>query len=239
MKRKMIPWVFLLILIFSTVSTIAQEESEEKGGKFDLGADLVSRYVWRGTDFGNSPAIQPWASYSNWGFTLGAWGSYSTNSNSMQEADFFLSYDIKEVVTLTVTDYFFPNGKSSGNKYFEYDFDSTSHVFEVNATFNGVKKIPVTFSFNYNFMGADKDNGLYMELGYGNTFKSIDYNVFLGGGSGSYYLYEETDNFGIVNLGLTLSKAINITDSYSIPISTSIIFNPNAQGVYFVFGISL
>jgi hypothetical protein len=227
---------FMLLFIFISPSGIAQEE----GGKFDLGADIYSRYIWRGTDFGNSPAIQPWMSYTNSGFTVGVWGSYATNSNSMQEADLYISYDIKEVVTLTVTDYFFPNGTSAGNKYFEFDQDSTSHQFEATASFNGVKKFPVTFAVNYNFYGFDKDNAMYFELGYGNTFKSIDWNVFLGGGTGAYYLYgENDDNFGIVNVGLGLSKEIAITEKFSLPINGSLVFNPTANGIFIVFGISL
>lgn len=226
----------LLLLIFQfSFSAFAQE-----GGKFDLGVDIYSRYVWRGTDLGNSPAIQPWASYSNSGFTIGAWGSYSTNTNNMQETDFFVSYDIKEVVTVLVSDYFCPNGFSSNNNYFDYGKDSTGHVLEGTAAFNGMDAFPISLSLNYNFYGADKNNSFYLELGYGNTFKNIDYNVFLGAGAGSYYLYGENDNnLNVVNLGLTLSKAIKITDDFNIPINTSIITNPTAQSIFFVFGISL
>ena len=31
----------------------------------DLGADLVSSYVWRGTQFGSGAHIQPWVSLSS------------------------------------------------------------------------------------------------------------------------------------------------------------------------------
>ncbi|MCF8367295.1 MAG: hypothetical protein K9H16_16015 [Bacteroidales bacterium] len=230
---------FILLVLFLTQSgllVLAQDE----GGNFDLGADVVSRYVWRGTDFGNSPAIQPWLSYSNSGFTVGAWGSYSTNGNSMQEADLFISYDLKEVITLTVTDYFFPNGISAGNNYFEYGDDSTGHVLEGMIAFNGVEAFPISVMAAYNFYGADKDNSLYFELAYGNTFKEIDYNVFVGGGTGSYYLYgEKEDDFGIVNLGVKLSKEIQITDKFSLPVSGSLITNPTAESIFIVFGFSL
>jgi len=236
-KRNLFQLIILMLLLSQTSqSAFAQQE----GGKFDLGADLVSRYVWRGTDFGNSPAIQPWASYSNSGFTIGAWGSYSTNSNGMQEADLFVSYDIKEAITLTVTDYFFPNGSSAGNKYFEYGEDKTGHVLEGTAAFNGVDAFPISVMAAYNFYGADKDNSLYFELGYGSTYKDVDYNVFLGGGTGNYYLYgENSDDFGIVNLGITMSKEVQITDKFGLPINGSLIFNPTAESIFIVFGVSL
>lgn len=227
----------LVLMLFTLICLPARTQD---GGRFELGADLYSRYVWRGTDFGNSPAIQPWASYSVSGFTVGAWGSYSTNSNSMQEADLFVSYDIKDLVTLTVTDYFFPNGTSSDNNYFTYKEDSTGHVFEGTAAFNGVENFPVSLAVSYNFYGADPDNALYVELGYSGTFKDVGFNVFLGGGTGAYYLADKKDDdFGIVNLGIGFSKDIRITDTFSLPVSTSLITNPTAENIFLVFGFSL
>ena len=31
---------------------------------FDIGASFQNRYVWRGMDFGNTPVVQPYISYS-------------------------------------------------------------------------------------------------------------------------------------------------------------------------------
>jgi hypothetical protein len=158
----------------------------------------------------------------------------------MQETDLFVSYDIQELITLTVTDYFFPNGFSAGNNYFEYAKDSTGHVFEGTAAFNGIEAFPVSLAVSYNFYGADADNSLYFELGYGNTFKDIEYNVFLGGGTGSYYLMGENDNnFGLVNLGVSLAKEIKLSDAFSLPVSAALITNPTAESIFVVFGISL
>jgi len=62
----------------------------------------------------------------------------------------------------------------------------------------------------------------------------------LGGGTGAYYLYgENSDDFGIVNLGITLAKEIQITDKFSLPVSGSLITNPTAESIFIVFGISL
>jgi hypothetical protein len=236
MKKNSLIYLLCIILpsIFPSSPTIAQE-----GGKFDLGADIFSRYVWRGTDFGNSPAIQPAMSYSNSGFKVGTWGSYTISSNSLQEVDLYVSYDVKEVVTFTITDYFLLNGTSANNKYFDYSKDSTHHQFEGTAAFKGVKNFPIAIAVNYNFYGYDKRNAWYFELGYGNTFKKTDYNIFLGGGTGAYYLYGKNNNdFGIVNVGFGLAKDIKITEKYALPVKGSLIFNPTAQSVFVVFGIS-
>ena len=59
---------FLLLFVGTCLAPPAQAQS------VDLGADIMSRYVWRGTDFGNTAAIQPSLSFSSGGFTVGAWG---------------------------------------------------------------------------------------------------------------------------------------------------------------------
>jgi hypothetical protein len=43
----------------------------------------------------------------------------------------------------------------------------------------------------------------------------------------------------VVNLGITVSKEIKISDSFSLPLTTSFIINPQAENVFLVLGISL
>jgi hypothetical protein len=217
----------------------------------DPGADLISRYIWRGTDFGNSPAIQPALELGYGGFTLGVWGSYCTNDANFQEMDLFASYTIKELVTLTVTDYFFPNGRTENNDYLNYDNDSTGHVFEGMVKFNGTDKIPVSLMIATNFAGADArtaDNKLqystYIELGYSTKVGENSLDIFIGGtptnpdqdkGESGYY----GPRAGIVNLGLTVGRDIQISEKYALPVNVSLIVNPVQENIFLVFGISL
>ena len=46
----------------------------------DFGADVVSSYVWRGTQFGQGMHIQPWMTVGNGGFEGGIWGSFPTTA---------------------------------------------------------------------------------------------------------------------------------------------------------------
>ena len=41
-----------------------------------IGADVVSRYIFRGTDFGNAVTVQPGLTYSTDSFEIGAWSSW-------------------------------------------------------------------------------------------------------------------------------------------------------------------
>ena len=63
--------IFPVLIIYSllTLSTLFAEAS--------IGADVVSRYVWRGTDYGNAAAVQPFIETNLGPITVGAWGSWS------------------------------------------------------------------------------------------------------------------------------------------------------------------
>ena len=76
------------------------------------------------------------------------------------------------------------------------------------------------------------DNAMYFETGYNFKFLS----AFIGAGN---KVYSESGNFNIVNLGISATKDIKITEKYSLPISTSVILNPNNEQIHFVFAISL
>jgi len=79
-----------------------------------IGADFVSRYVWRGLDFGESFSVQPSFSITTGRLELGAWGSYSISADGAgaNENDLYLSYSIQSEsgagISFGVTDYYFP-----------------------------------------------------------------------------------------------------------------------------------
>ncbi len=56
------------------------------------GADFVSRYLWRGLDFGNSFSIQPSLALTSGGFEVGVWGSYpfTNTADGNEEIDLYL-----------------------------------------------------------------------------------------------------------------------------------------------------
>jgi hypothetical protein len=131
----------------------------------------VSRYVWRGLNLGGStPAIQPAIEFAfgneDHSIAVGAWGSYSfSGTQTGQEADLYLSYTLKDMFSLTVSDYFFPDETVGTNKYFNYNMDwntindgtkaQTGHVLEAALSFNGTESIPVSLLFAMNVWGAD------------------------------------------------------------------------------------
>jgi len=238
----------LAILLWHPMKTTAQTETS-----FNSGVDLMSRYIWRGLNLGgSSPSIQPTLEYNLGGFTIGTWGAFSMSDGvKIQETDLYLSYNIKDMFSITITDYFLPVDTLENNNYFEYNEDKTSHLLEASVSFDGTEKIPFTLLAAVNFWGADalkadgkKQFSTYLELGYNGTCKGVDYNLFMGftptspdqdkGESGFYGPYA-----GVINLGITVSREIQITDKFSLPVTTSFIVNPQAENVFLVVGISL
>jgi hypothetical protein len=258
-------------VLFLTMQTLIGQEQNTQTNlvTFDFNADLVSRYVWRGTQFGDaSPNIQPGVALNCKGLSVGAWGAYSLGGvNTAQEFDLFLSYTfLNDMFTATLTDYYLPDDTATYN-YFEWNKDLTGHLLEGTLAFNGTDKLPIHFLAAFNFYGADAvkinnnsgtidfntSDGIqfsnYFELGYSMQVQQVACDFFVGGtlnnpsaaNSSTGYLGESGfygDGAGIVNLGFTASKELEITDKYALPISASVITNPQAKKIFFVFGIS-
>jgi hypothetical protein len=201
------------------------------------GADFVSRYVWRGLDYGNSFSIQPSLVLSSGDFEAGLWGSYpfTASGYGAEEIDLYLSYSLGDFSVL-VTDYYFP---TAGGKYGNYSDDSTgAHTIEVGLSYGGSESFPISLS-GYMNVYNDEDYTVYFEVGYSTEVEDVALDFFVGGtpgGDGGYYT---TTKFNLINIGITASKDIKITDDFSLPIYSSYILNPYIEVGYIVFGTSL
>ncbi len=71
---------------------------------WSAGADLASRYIWRGLNAGgSSPSIQPAIEYTigseKHAFSVGTWGAFSTSGiQTTQEVDLYISYTLNEKI---------------------------------------------------------------------------------------------------------------------------------------------
>ncbi len=275
MKRFFISIIYFLFIgpanpLFAQEQKViseAETEQGDEGASINFGADLMSRYIWRGYDFGNSPAIQPNICFSWNGLNVGAWGSYAFAKHSIElndstvvdagnysEMDLYISYTYKWF-TLIVLDYFTMNGLNAndGNRYFDYRNKTTGHTFEGTLSFDGGDNFPLQVMVSTLFYGNDKNQdstgvyGLgtknnfstYFELGYKIQIRKIKVELrpFIGGIPFGSSWYGPYA--GVINLGLTAKKSIPITNLYSLPVQASLITNPQAQSVFLVFGISL
>jgi uncharacterized protein (TIGR02001 family) len=228
MKKILMITASVLLLITFIPNVNAQEEESSWGA----GLDIYSSYIWRGAKFGTGPAFQPSVSFTTGGFEIGGWGSFNAGSEEAAEADLYASYSLglgeKASLSFTVTDYYFP-----GSMY----LSGESHSIEPMVSL-GVGGF--TFTAAYMEGLGDKDinsiSDLYLQAAF--SAGAVDFTI--GGGNGQYSYEKEgkSDKFAISNIGVGTSKELKVTDSFSIPISGSVILNPSTEQLYVVVGIS-
>lgn len=208
----------LVSLLALTISVSAYAQDIE----VNTGVDFYSTYVFRGIAF-DGPSWQPSIELSTGGFSLGAWGSQGISSAALQEMDLYVGYELSNGLYLGITDYYYP-GSAWGA--------SDSHAFEINASFSaGAMNVAGNYILNGAADAGSVGEDMYFELGY--SLEQAD--IFIGAGDG---WHSTTNDFTVVNVGITTSNTIEVTDSFSIPVSGSVILNPDTEQFYILVGFS-
>jgi hypothetical protein len=190
----------------------------------DFGADLVSSYVWRGTQFGSGSHIQPYMDIGSGNLTGGVWGSFPTSAKGGgNELDLWVSYDFGPLA-LTITNYTFP-GEGGVYSKDEGLFNGDYTELSASTSIGGVDLSAGYFT---------EVEALYIELG--TSIGAVD--VALGYGDDQSDPFYADGGSGIVNMSFSGSKDIQISDSYALPVFGSFIINPEAETAFLVFGIS-
>ena len=236
----------LLVMGFTEVNA-----QEKKGVDFQVQGDLVSSYVWRGM-YQSGAAFQPTLGLSVGGFSATAWGSVDFTGQGHKEADLTLGYTIGGL-TLSVADLWWAgesgikNSNENGkNNYFNFNNHTTNHILEAGISYQlPFEKFPLRLSWYTMVWGADKDvegdqaYSTYIEAAYPFSVKTFDLVAMVGASpwkSAANYL---NDGFAVTNVSLRASKDIRISERFSIPVFTQVLWNPNREDVHFVFGFSI
>jgi len=234
MKTKLVTLqaLVMLLLLSGTSSLFAQSDTLPQFSA-SANVDLVSRYIWRGQEYGHAPSIQPGLSATWKDFTLGAWGAYKFTGAGVQETDFYLSKNVGPL-TFAIWDYW-SFCDTSYMDFFNYSPKTTSHLLEAQMLLSGGEKLPFNLLVSYFFFGADTSKSIYLELQYLHSSGPLDLLFFAGfQPKGEYY----GTNATFVNVGCTAIKTVEVTDRWSLPVSLSLIANPSAESIYLVAGIS-
>jgi hypothetical protein len=164
--------------------------------------------------------------FTTGGLTLGVWGSF--DGSGYMESDLYASYSFPFGLSLGATDYYYP-----GLEYFDYSDTTGSHAFELSAGYT-LKGLSLSANYILNEAGGAASAGgdMYFQAGY--TFKYV--NIFLGAGNG---WHTSDGEFALCNVGVGTTRTIKITDSFSVPVTGQIIFNPDKEQFYVVVGFSL
>lgn len=241
MKRNLL-FSFILIFLFIYPKCKAQIDTANNIS-FSFNADIVSRYIWRGLPLNLNPNIQPYASLTYKNLTFGAWGSYAI-AEPYAEVDLYLSYTAS-IFTITLNDYYLEEETDlPANDFFQYrnyDTACSPHALEASISFDGTDNLPLYISASTMFYGNDVDDNnenyysTYIEASYEFEIGENSIELFLGGtpGLGIY-----AENAAIVNTGINMSREIQIGAKFGLPVNSSLILNPNAKNIFFVFGFT-
>jgi hypothetical protein len=227
---------FGLLTLISLFSLKTMAQDEEKTTSFTAGADFYSNYIWRGSKFGTGPAFQPSVKFLARGLTVGVWGSF--DAFGYTETDPYISYSLPFGLSLGVTDYYYPThidttGSLVGSDFFDFDKESGFHALEINGGYT-IKGLTLSANYIVNeAAGAASSGGdMYFQIGY--AFSS--FNMSVGAGNGWHTSDKE---FNVCQVAIGTSKTIEVTDKFSVPVTGSVILNPDKKQLFVVVGFSL
>ena len=188
-----------------------------------FGADVVNRYVWRGTDFGNAVSVQPGMSIGFGNLEIGAWSSWAISGGGANENDLYASFSTGPV-GITLTDYYFP-ALTNNDSFFSYGDEDAVHILEVSASI-APDGVPLSAMAAFNVSG-DSEDSFWVEATYDlGEIEETAVSVTVGLGNGAYTT--DTDP-ALVSAGLNMSKG----DYFA-----SYILNPDKGSTFLVFGRS-
>ncbi len=240
--------VFILAFAFTSTIAFAQETVkdstavEESEPKLTASIDVVYPYLWRGVlYYGDKVAFQATVDYAiTHKLSVGIWGTtnFSNAADAYNEFDWSITYQINPIVSVMLTDYYWPATKNNmdwdKSRYFDYS-EGSAQTLDLLLMFDFSEKgVPVDFLWSTLVGGNDykyDDNGngsraysSYAEVGYTHSFEKagIDVRPFVGAAviNGGYYGVDANGEVGFTfsNVGLTVFKDFKITKKFSLPV---------------------
>lgn len=219
-----------------TLTAEAQNKIEAQ-----LGADIVSNYIWRGQKLGDA-AIQPALSLSYQGLTLSALGSIPImSSGDTKEFDLSIGYQTG-AFNVGLTDYWFDTADAQP-RYFHYGAHSTAHVWEATI---GYDFGPVRADWYTNIGGADgatsdgkRAYSSYMQLTAPFNLGGLQWTACAGAAPYATSFYSRANGFAVTNVALRAQKSITVSSTFSVPAFGQLVWNPSDEKAWMVFGVSL
>ena len=208
------------IMALAGVATITA--STPAIAEIGIGADVVSRYIFRGTDFGNAVTVQPGLAYSTDSFEVGAWSSWAIDGGGANENDIYASISVGPV-GITITDYFFP--ASAPADFFSYSDGDAVHILEAAVSVDlGIASVMGAFNFS-----GDSEDSFWVQASLPlEALSSDDVEVGLTVGVGNGVYTTDTDP-NLAQVSLDVSSG----DYFA-----QYILNPEAEITFLVFGTS-
>lgn len=245
MKKISLPVVFIGLGAITSFSARADEPSTSSVS-LEVGADVVSSYIWRGQELGGF-SVQPsmTLSFDKAHLSLGVWASAElferTSVLNMTEFDWSLTWNPIEPLTIALCDYFM--SYAAGPTYFgEWNFSSSSsHCLEAQLAYDFG---PVALSWNTCLTGPDhsvdgggklkRNYSTYVEASAPFTVAGVECSAAVGANLWKgEFTAAGNEGFNVCNISLSAKKEV-----WKLPLTGQLVFNPQSDNAYFVVGLS-
>jgi hypothetical protein len=211
-------WISLMVVAnvlvaWGTTAVFATDDVE-----FGLGADFLSKYVWRGQNLVDGWVLQPLVTAGCKGFTGSAWGNFdlteeNNNKGEFTEVDLTLDYSAA-----------FPGLEALGYSvgFIYYDFPVTGGADDTFEIYYGLTLDTIASPSVTIYHDVDEADGTYISLGVAHTLEnaieiapdtpvSIDLGATLGWGSAAYNkFYWGLDDSKLNDLVLSASFPLQV-----------------------------
>ena len=157
--------VAFLLGVFIAIPAISQEKTQVY-----LGAEFVSRNIWRGLDYGGM-SVLPSISIVGNSFSLSTYGSAGFDTDDTKTIGFTFGYQLKGL-KISVTDFWYSDfytfeGKVP-NTFFNYNSHTTSHVFEAGLEYDfgfmAIEWNTIFAGYDYYKAAEERAYSSYIEL---------------------------------------------------------------------------
>lgn len=225
--------ILVLVLLINTLLSFSQERWWEAELMF------LSRHAWRGEVLGTAPAIEPSVTAHLGNFSFNVWAAITTN-NSYSEIDIIPSYQFK-YFALTLLDYYNPVAGEK-NQYLDFSKEFNRHSVEATIDNYDVEKQRLKYLVATFFLGDKNEEtskpfySTYVELSYPFTVLGLEAEPFVGATPFEGYYAEKP---AVVNTGLSLSKELDFKLPFTIPLTLSLVSNPNTSNTFVTFAAGI
>lgn len=233
MKQRIPAFAILTVLLLMILVPVDPKPAEASDGwGISAGADLRTRWIYRGMELGNSPQIQPAVSIRNGGFQAGLWASHSlslaTDSGDpgsvYRETNLWMQYTFAfDGFTLTP---YVQNHYNPVNDLTDFSSDG-SHALQFQLALAGNENLPFDLMGGWVFHGDD-DNSLYLEAGYTLAFGPNRIRALVSG-TPARAGFNGTDKAAVTQVGTQASRMLTVTESFQLPLTVEFIANPHAR----------
>jgi hypothetical protein len=236
MLKPVITSLFILIVI--------SLRAADADSTFIYKIDFVSRWIWRGMNYSETPAIQPTFAYKTKKAKFTLWGSFGFGKEKYEEIDFIVDYNLFKGFNVGLIDYFgFVDTIGYSQHFLDFNPKSTGHLLDGQITYTLPGKVPLSFLWSTWFWGKDKNEtqeenyySSYFEISYEKSLGSFRYGFLLGMTPWKGYYNKEA---AIINLGAKVGTDFRITDRMKIPTEMALYLNPQTQNIYLTVMITL